>query len=72
MSANFEHTANSELLVRIDAYCRRAGIKESTFGKRAVNDGKLVGRLRAGQTITLETLRRVEAALATAVPSRAA
>ena len=32
---------------------------ESTFGRRAVNDGKLVSRLREGARITPETLQRV-------------
>ena len=32
---------------------------ESTFGRRAVNDGKFVGRLRDGARVTPETLERV-------------
>jgi SAM-dependent methyltransferase len=32
---------------------------ETTFGRRAVNDGKLVSRLRQGGRVTPETLRRV-------------
>src|SRR5205814_6475817 len=32
---------------------------ESTFGRRAVNDGKLVNRLRFGRRVTLETAGRV-------------
>jgi hypothetical protein len=32
---------------------------ESTFGRRAVNDGKFVGRLRIGGRITTETVERV-------------
>src|SRR5947207_3431626 len=32
---------------------------ESTFGRRAVNDGKLVGRLRIGGRVTMETVERV-------------
>ncbi len=31
-----------ELLQEISDYCRRTGLAESTFGRRAVNDGKLV------------------------------
>ena len=30
-----------ELLAEITDYCRHAGLAESTFGRRAVNDGKL-------------------------------
>ena len=31
-----------ELLQQIEEYCRVAGIAETTFGKRSVNDGKFV------------------------------
>ncbi len=47
------------LLTRIEAYCLAKNVSASTFGRRAVNDGKLVGRLRAGKTITLQTFSRV-------------
>ncbi len=54
---------NDALLKRIEAYCARHGIAESTFGFRSVNDGKLVARLRAGNTITMRTVRQIEDAL---------
>jgi hypothetical protein len=47
------------LLDSISEFCRRAGMAESTFGRRAVNDGKFVSRLRDGARITPETLDRV-------------
>src|SRR5262245_55055588 len=47
------------LLDSIAQFCRRNGIAESTFGRRAVNDGKFVARLRDGARITPETLQRV-------------
>ena len=47
------------LLDSISAFCRQTGIAESTFGRRAVNDGKFVARLRDGARITPETLERV-------------
>ena len=51
---------DSEALLReISDYCRRAGVAESTFGRLAVNDGKLVSRLRFGGRVTLETVDRV-------------
>ena len=37
-----------ELLQEIADYCRHSGLAESTFGRRAVNDGKLTARLRNG------------------------
>ena len=54
---------NDHLLARIAEHCRKAGIAETTFGRRAVNDGKLVHRLREGKQITLDTLERIEAVL---------
>jgi hypothetical protein len=50
-----------DLLDSIAQYCRRAQMAETTFGRRAVNDGKLVQRLRLGGRVTAETVRRVEA-----------
>jgi hypothetical protein len=52
------------LLDSIADFCRRTGMAESTFGRRAVNDGKFVSRLRDGARITPETLERVSAFLA--------
>src|SRR4029077_4430306 len=55
----------SEALLRdIADYCRNAGIAESTFGRLAVNDGKLVGRLRLGGRVTTDTVERVRAFIA--------
>src|ERR1043166_6987052 len=50
-------TAVARLLAKIERHCETAAIAETTFGRRAVNDGKLVKRLRAGRSITLSTLR---------------
>src|SRR5258706_11760014 len=47
------------LLDSIADFCRQHGIAESTFGRRAVNDGKFVARMRDGARITPETLDRV-------------
>jgi hypothetical protein len=53
-----------ELLQEISEYCRHTGLAESTFGRRAVNDGKLASRLRHGGRITTETLDRIRAFMA--------
>ena len=50
-----------ELLIEIADYCRQTGLAKSTFGRRAVNDGKLASRLRNGGRITTETLDRIRA-----------
>jgi hypothetical protein len=51
--------AGGSLLGSISEFCRRTGMAESTFGRRAVNDGKFVSRLRDGARVTPETLHRV-------------
>src|SRR5258706_8569005 len=53
-----------ELLQEISDYCRQTGLAESTFGRRAVNDGKLASRLRHGGRITTETLERIRGFMA--------
>ena len=59
---------NDEILNQISRFCRQSDMAESTFGRRAVNDGKLVQRLREGKRITLDTLDRIEAYIATSTP----
>jgi SAM-dependent methyltransferase len=55
----------SETLLRdIAEFCRRARMAESTFGRLAVNDGKLVSRLRLGGRVTTDTVDRVHAFIA--------
>src|SRR5580692_5161843 len=49
-----------QLLTEISDYCRQTGLAESTFGRRAVNDGKLAARLRNGGRITTDTLDRIQ------------
>lgn len=59
----------AELVKEIEAYCRAAGLAETTFGRRAVNDGKFVGRLREGKGVTIKTVNRVRAFIAQTPPS---
>jgi len=47
------------LLSQIEDACARLGIAQTTFGRQAVNDGKLVSRLQSGGRVTLETVNRV-------------
>jgi len=51
--------STDSLINDIEAYCQHAGIAESTFGRHAINDGKLCSRLRAGKNVTLSTAERV-------------
>jgi len=59
---------NDQLLDQISEFCRSTDMAESTFGRRAVNDGKLVHRLREGKRITIDTLERIQAYIAAAMP----
>jgi hypothetical protein len=54
-----------DLLQEISDYCRHTGLAESTFGRRAVNDGKLTTRLRNGGRITTDTLDRIRSFIST-------
>jgi hypothetical protein len=53
------HNTADSLLGEIESFCRRWGIAESTFGKQAVNDGKLCVRLRNGKDVTLDTAAKI-------------
>jgi hypothetical protein len=55
---------NEQILQEISEFCRARGLAESTFGRRAVNDGKLANRLRNGGRITTDTLDRIRAFMA--------
>jgi SAM-dependent methyltransferase len=52
---------NDALLAEIVTFCQRARMAETTFGRRAVNDGKFVPRLRFGGRVTTQTVERVHA-----------
>jgi hypothetical protein len=51
------------LLLEIERYLRRNGIAESTFGRRAVNDPRLVRDMRRGREPGERMRRRLEAVL---------
>src|SRR5258707_15366543 len=59
---------NDQILSQITEFCRQADMAETTFGRRAVNDGKLVHRLREGKRITIDRLGRIQAFIAAATP----
>lgn len=54
-----ETTDTDRLVAEIEAYCERAGMAETTFGRKALNDGKVVSRLRSGGRVWPETAERV-------------
>jgi hypothetical protein len=53
-------SGHEALLTEIGRYCKQHQMAESTFGRLAVNDGKLVARLRDGKSVTLNTLERLQ------------
>lgn len=57
-------TTIETLLFDIDAFLRDVAMAETTFGRHAVNDGKFVGRLREGAGVTVATVDRVRAYMA--------
>src|SRR6202044_1871802 len=60
---------NEQILSEIRDFCRETRTAESTFGRRVVNDGKLVSRLRDGARITTETLDKVRSYLSGTRPN---
>lgn len=63
--------SNEQLLAEISAFCQRAEIAESTFGRRVVNDGKFVTRLRFGGRVTTHTTELVRGYIADSKPGDA-
>ena len=49
----------ADLLTEIERFLSEKGIAETTFGLRAANDGKFVGRLRARKRMWPETIAAV-------------
>jgi hypothetical protein len=51
----------NSIVEEISEYCRSNGLAESTFGRLAINDGKLMKRLRTGGKVNSDTLARLRA-----------
>lgn len=50
----------TSLLAEVEAYILRAKISATRFGILAINDGKLVKRLRERANLTLKTVERIQ------------
>lgn len=66
---------SASLLQEIDAYLASlkgssTRLSETTFGRKAVNDTKLVARLRAGGDLTLKKAQQIREFMAANVPSK--
>ena len=61
MSANLVDLVDDpEAITKVvRAFCEKYGVAESTFGRLAVNDGKLISRISSGSRIEPETALRV-------------
>ncbi|WP_174279384.1 hypothetical protein [Sphingomonas bacterium] len=51
------------LIVKIDRYLRHTNMPPTTFGRRAINDPRLVKDLQRGRELRPVTVARVEAFL---------
>ena len=58
-------TFRQQLMEAISAHLEEFGLKETTFGKYAVNDGKLVERLREGRPVGIDVAEKVLAFIET-------
>ena len=52
--------SKDKLLTAVIEFCQEYKMAESTFGRKAVNDGKFVSRLRTGARVTPETFEKVK------------
>ena len=52
--------SKDQLLTAVVEFCQEYKMAESTFGRKAVNDGKFVSRLRTGARVTPETFEKVK------------
>ncbi|MFV1539438.1 MULTISPECIES: hypothetical protein [unclassified Phaeobacter] len=57
------HIPHPDLLAKIEAHCRDAGVSETAFGKDAVKDPNLVRDLRSGRELRRATVAKVMDAL---------
>ena len=57
-------STHDDLLAKIEAFLKRTDMKASTFGRRAVDDGKLVPYLREGRSITIRRMDQILAFMA--------
>jgi len=52
---------HSDLIEDIDGFLNANGMAETTFGKLAANDGKLLARIRSGKGVTTGTVEKLKA-----------
>jgi hypothetical protein len=57
-------STTESLRAAIDAFLTDTGMSATAFGLGALNDGKLVSRIRSGSDVTLRTSDRIHAYIA--------
>ena len=70
--ASSDMSQQAQLFREIEAFLSGRKMTETTFGHHAVNDGKFVARLRSGGNITVATIDKVRAYIASASTQAAA
>ena len=58
------------IIEEISDFCRRSGLAESTFGRLAINDGKLMNRLRTGGHVNSDTLAKLRTFMMTGAKAK--
>ena len=61
-----------QLLAQVEGFCKREGMAPTTFGRKALGDGRFVARLRAGGRVRATTLDKVRRFLADHAPDGSA
>jgi hypothetical protein len=51
--------SNQDILKDVDGFLEKTGMAESTLGRKALNDGKAITRLRAGKRMWPETIDKL-------------
>jgi hypothetical protein len=51
--------SNQDILKDVDGFLGKTGMAESTLGRKALNDGKAIARLRAGKRMWPETIDKL-------------
>ena len=58
-----------QLLAAIESFCEREGMAPAAFGRKAMGDGRFVGRLRDGRQVRAATLAKARQFLADYAPN---
>lgn len=60
---------NDSIIREVEGFIAKTGMAESTLGRKALNDGKAIARLREGKRMWPETIEKLRAFIAAETPS---